>query len=326
LTRARSNNHIWLTPINLRGGTVLPHRLMPGPMMGLMSPLFICAVNELNLVDYWITPFIGLSTASPRLSILKKKLKYYLGSEKPFIVQLLGNNPEVLAAASEQLSHLNIAGININFACPSNTVLTSNSGAGLLNQPERMHKIIDSIRQKNPNISISLKLRMGVTSSNEIEKIIPRLSSSDIDFIMLHFRTAVERYKTVDNGTERISRAVKLDSSIPIIASGDIFSLERAGKMYLDSGCQGITVARGLFEDPFLIRRIEAKLLGKHLDLPRDSKMVFSQMLSSVALESPELYNRSNFLGLIRSIWGNQHEHFNNIKYLNSKKIISYFI
>ena len=320
-----SNKHIWLEPIKLRGGVVLPHRLMPGPMMGLMSPLFLRAMNELNLVDYWITPFIGLSTASPRLSIFQKKLKCYLDSGKPFIVQLLGNNPDVLAAASKQVSCLNIAGVNINFACPSGTVLSSKSGAGLLSQPEHMLKIIDSIRKECPNLSISLKLRAGLSSPDEIETIIPKLSSSGVDFIMLHFRTATERYKLVDNGAERIKKAVSLASSVPIIASGDIFSLEKAEKMYLDSNCHGITVARGLFEDPFLIRRIEAKLLNKHLDLQGDPKIIFSQMLSRLAREFPELYNRSNFLGLMRSIWGSKHDHFNNIKALPKEKITSYF-
>ena len=322
-----SNKHIWLTPLNLRGGTVLPHRLMPGPMLGVMSPLYLRAVNELNLVDYWITPFIGLSTASPRLSILKKKLKHYIDSNKPFIVQLLGNNPDVLADASKQLSQLKIAGININFACPSGTVLSSNSGAKLLTQPEHMLRIIDTIRKKCPNISISLKLRTGLSYPDEIENIISKLCSSDIDFIMLHLRTAAELYKPVDNGPERIKKAVTIasSSSIPIIASGDIFSLDNAEKMYFDSKCHGITVARGLLKDPFLIRRIEAKLLNKDLHLQRDSKLIFSQKLSSIAYEFPELYNRSNFLGLIRSIWGSKHEYFNNIKLLPKEKIISYF-
>ena len=320
-----SDKHTWLEPINLRGGTVLPHRLMPGPMMGLMSPLFRRAVNELNLVDYWLTPFIGISTASPRLSIFKKKLKHYLDSKKPFIVQLLGNNPNVLATATKQLSQLKIAGININFACPSSTVLSSNSGAKLLSQPDHMLKIIDSIRKECPNISISLKLRIGLSSPDEIESIIPRLNDSGIDFIMLHFRTATEKYKPVNDGAERIKKAVKLASSVPIIASGDIFSLDKAEQMYHTSNCHGITVARGLFEDPFLIRRIEAKLSNNHLDLQGDSKIVFSQTLSNVACKYPELYNRSNFLGLIRSIWGSKHDHFNNIKILPKEKITSYF-
>ena len=309
-------------------GTVLPHKLMPGPMLGVMSPLFIRTMNELNLADYWITPFIGLSTASPRLSILKKKLKHYINSDKPFIVQLLGNNPDVLAAASKQLSNLNTAGININFACPSATVLSSNSGSKLLTKPKQILRIIDTIRKACPNISISLKLRIGLSSPNEIENIIPIFNSSDIDFIMLHYRTASEQYKPIDNGSERIKKAVELasSSSIPIIASGDIFSLNNAEKMYSDSNCHGITVARGLLKDPFLICRIKAELSNQPLHLQGDSKLVFSQKLSSVASEHPELYNRSSFLGLIRSIWGSQHDNFNNIKFLPDKEIISYFL
>jgi len=319
------NRHTWMEPIHLKGGIVLPHRLMPGPMMGLMSPLFCHTIDELNLVDYWITPFIGLSTASPRLSIFRKKLKYYIDSKKPFIVQFLGNNPDILADSCKQLSQLNIAGINLNFACPSSTVLSSNSGAKLLSQPDHMLKIIDKIRKQCPDISISLKLRIGLSSANEIETIIPKLCNTDIDFIMLHYRTATEMYKPVNNGSSRIAKAVKLAGSIPIIASGDIFSLESAKEMYINSNCHGITVARGLLKDPFLIRKIEAKLLNKGIVLNGDPKVEFSQELSRVSQEFPNLYNRSNFLGLIRSIWGADHEHFNNIITLPKEKILNYF-
>ena len=323
----RINKHTWLVPLNLKGGVVLPHRLMPGPMLGVMSPLFIRTITELNLVDYWITPFIGISTASPRLSILKKKLKHYIDSGKPYIVQLLGNKPDVLAATVKQLSQLDIAGININFACPSGTVLSSNSGTKLLSQPERMIKIIDAIRKECPNSSISLKLRTGLSDPSEIENVIPMLAATDVDFIMLHFRTASERYNSVANGPERIKRSVDLLSScsMPIIASGDVFSLEKAEEMYHASNCHGITVARGLLKDPFLIRRIESKLLNKEFDVEGDSKVVFSKKLSSVAREYSELFNRSNFIGLMRSVWGSEHEHFNNIKFLPKEEIVSYF-
>ncbi len=319
-----SDEHIWLRPLCLKGGLVLPHRLMPGPMLGLMSPLFCRAMNELNLVDYWITPFIGLSTAAPKLSNLKKKFKYYLDTDIPFIVQLLGNNPDVLAATAKHLSQLNIAGININFACPSPTVLSSNSGAAFLSKPDKMLKIIENIRKECQDLSISIKLRIGLSSPDEILNIIPKLNNSDIDFMMLHFRTATEKYKPVDDGAERIREAVDLADSLPIIASGDIFSTDSAQNMYLGSKCHGITVARGLFEDPSLIRRIEARLSNKP-DISGDSKTIFSQTISQIADQYPELYGRSNFLGVMRSIWGSKHEHFDNIKTLSDEKLISYF-
>ncbi len=319
--------HTWLTPIKLRGGGILPNRLMPGPMLGVMNPLFLRAMNELNLVDYWITPFVGLSTASPRLFILKKKLKPYIDSGKPYIVQFLGNRADVLADASNKLTQLNIAGINLNFACSSATVLKSGSGAGLLTQPEVMLEIINKIREVCPHISISLKLRVGGLSTDEIRSIIPLLCNSEVDFIMLHFRTALEKYKVVKNGSERIKLAVELASatSVPIIASGDIFSVGAAEEMYLNSKCHGITVARGLLKDPFLIRGIEAKLLNKQMILHEDPKLIFTHKLCEVAQKNPELYNRYSFLGLMCSIWGSEDSNFKNIIHLSDEKILSFF-
>jgi tRNA-dihydrouridine synthase C len=322
-----TDKHSWLTPINLKNGVVLPHRLMPGPMLGVMSPLFFKVMNELNLADYWITPFIGLSTAPPKVSILRKNLKHHLESDKPFIVQLLGNNPKVLVKACKQLSQLNITGININFACPSNTVLSSNSGAKLLTHPEKMVEIIETIREEFPNFSISLKVRIGLSSPEEFKDFMPILCKTDVDFIMLHFRTAEEKYFQINNGPERIKDTIKLvtTSKIPIIASGDIFSLDNAENMYSCSKCHGITVARGLFEDPFLIRKIEAKLSNNPMHITGNSKIVFSKKLASISDKTPELYNRSNFLGLMRSIWGSNHKHFHTCKSLPDTKVISYF-
>lgn len=324
----KNNNNLWLNPINLTGGNTLPHRLMQGPMLGVMSQLYFTTVNRLNLVDYWITPFIGLSTASPSLPIFKKKLKCYLESKKPFIVQFLGHNPEVLANSSNTLSQLkNVIGINLNFACPSQTVLSSGSGAQLLTQPERMLTIINTIRKKCNDISISLKLRSGYSSPVELEKFIPVLAESEVDFIILHTRTAAERYKPISGGPERIKKAVNLAShtQTPIIASGDIFSLTKAEKMYNTSLCHGIAVARGMFNDPFLIRKIEAKLSENEIQIHGDSRIIFSRELSRTAYENQNLYNRSNFISLMRSIWGENHEHFRKIINLTDKDIINYF-
>jgi len=198
LTKQDSKDiHEWLKPLKLTGGQVLPHRIMPGPMEGIMSPLFCKVVNELNLVDYWITPFIGLSTAPPRLSILKKKLAQFTDSGKPVIVQILCSNPDTSAAGAKQISKLGFAGINLNFACPSKRVLASSNGSSLLLKPEVMLKIIESIKQSCPELSISLKLRIGYSSPDEFKTFLPALINSGVDFIMLHFRTAMERYNPV---------------------------------------------------------------------------------------------------------------------------------
>ncbi|MCP4179215.1 MAG: tRNA-dihydrouridine synthase family protein [bacterium] len=319
------NVHEWLKPLALTGGKILPHRIMPGPMEGVMSPLFCKVVNELNLVDYWITPFIGLSTAPPRLSILRKKLDQFTSSGKPVIVQILCSNPETAAAGAKQISKLEIAGINLNFACPSKRVLASSNGSSLLQKPELMLKIIESIKQTCPELSISLKLRMGYSSPDEYKTFIPLLINSGIDFMMLHFRTAMERYNPVENGPSKIEAAVKLASPIPIIASGDIFTLESAKEMYNTSLCQGITVARGILKDPFLIRRIESDLRKEKLNMEGDSKLEFSRLMGKTVRESPNYYIRSNFLGLLKSIWGINNPNFKKLTNFSDEEIINYF-
>ncbi|HJO95600.1 MAG TPA: tRNA-dihydrouridine synthase family protein [Victivallales bacterium] len=325
-TEQNSNNlHEWLKPLALTGGKMLSHRIMPGPMEGVMSPLFCKVINELNLVDYWITPFIGLSTAPPRLSILRKKLDQFISSGMPTIVQILCSNPETAAKGAKQINKLDITGINLNFACPSKRVLASSNGSSLLLKPELMLKIIESIKQECPELSISLKLRTGYSSSDEFKTFIPLLINSGIDFIMLHFRTAMERYNPVENGPLRIAEAVKLASPIPIIASGDIFTLDTAEEMYNISSCQGITVARGILKDPFLIRRIESYLKKEKLNMEGDSKLEFSRLMGKTVRKSPSYYIRSNFLGLLKSIWGINSPNFKKLINLPDEQIINYF-
>ncbi len=53
----------WTKPLLLSNKISLSSRIMPSPMEGIMTPLFCQAVNELNCFDYWITPFIPISSS-----------------------------------------------------------------------------------------------------------------------------------------------------------------------------------------------------------------------------------------------------------------------
>jgi tRNA-dihydrouridine synthase C len=317
--------HPWLTPLQLSNGTVLPHRLMPGPMEGIMRPLFCMAANELNLIDYWITPFVSISYSVPKLTILKKRIDFFIKNEKPIIVQLIGSSASALAEAAKRLQDIGIESINLNFACPSRTVISSNSGGKLLEDTEQMLKIIESIKKECPEISLSAKLRTGYSSPEEISNFLPEIAKTSIDFIMLHFRTVIEWYKAVDYGPERIIKAVKMAYPTPIIASGDIFSYKDAEEMYNTTNCQGITVARGLFIDPYLIRRIEANLKNEPLNLSEDSRIIFFKKMTEIAREKPQYFVRSSFIELIKSFWGIKHPLFEKLKHMNSEELIKYF-
>ena len=151
-------------------------------MEGVMSPVFCRTVNELNLVDYWITPFLRLTNAVPGLRSLKHKLRLYDVENKSVIVQLLGNNPAIFADAVERLQELGIAGINLNFGCPSKQVLSNNGGGKLLCQHELILDIVSAVIEACPDMSVSVKLRTGYKSSDEMNLFLPMLAKCNIDY------------------------------------------------------------------------------------------------------------------------------------------------
>lgn len=321
-------NHPWLESLKLKGGITLPHRIMPGPMDGLMSPLFCKVVNQLNLVDYWITPFIRLNETLPKTKILKKYLENFNIKRLPVIVQLLGNKPARFANAAKVFEDLGVAGINLNFCCPSRKVVTKNGGAKLLTQIDLMLEIIADIANATPNLSLSVKLRSGFSSSDEMSHFLPKLALTDLDFIMLHFRTAKEMYQDVSDPYLRISQAVKLSNPIPMIASGDIFSVGSAKASFENSSCAGITVARGLLKDPLLIRRIYSELSDSSSAdtlLAKDEiRKLFFQTMCDLVKYDPEYFSRSKFIEIARFMWGRNTAIFDKIISLSDNDMLNF--
>lgn len=117
-------------PLPLTSRFALPSRAMLSPMEGIMNrENFFRAALGLNLIDSWMPPFIGIpKDAVPKTGTLRRRFGLFLESGIPLTVQLLGHDPEALAAASAALFRMGVNSVNINCACPSPTVVSSGSG------------------------------------------------------------------------------------------------------------------------------------------------------------------------------------------------------
>ena len=315
-------------PLKLNSGQNLP-RILPGPMEGLMHPVFCLAASRLKLLDVWMTPFLRISNAVPRYGKICQFLEPFTDSGLPVILQLMGTCPDLLAETAGLYQQFNLAGINLNFACPSRQVVRSNAGGWMLQRPELMLKMVGIIKSACPELSLSVKLRSGFADWREMNNFIPELAQSgNLDFIAVHFRTVEEAYLPVEGGRERMTRAVQLAGNIPVIASGDIFSVDDALKMVCDSGSAGIMAARGLLKDPFLIRRIQAAASGETRldDLEHNRALLFNTLLQ-VARENPERYwSRPKFVEFANFIWGRNHSVFEKIKTLSNDELFHFQI
>ena len=289
--------NFWRKPLPLKHGAPLPSRVFPGPMEGIMSPLYCQIFHQLQLTDCWMTPFIRISNSTLKAPALEKFIAPFTAGGLPVIVQIMGSDRELMLATVEQLKTFNIAGINLNFACPSRKVMRKGNGGKALLDPEKMATLIANIRQILPNRSLSVKLRSGYNSADEMAQIIPACRDADVDFIVMHYRTVTELYQPVANGAARLKQAVELAGTVPVIGSGDIFTPADAEQLRQQSGVVGVIAARGLLHDPWLVRKIQ----GDKIETA--DKEQFLKLFSS-SNQTEFACSRGYLLELARNLWG----------------------
>lgn len=300
-------------------------RFFPGPMEGVMVPWFCRAFHHLELTTGWLTPYYRLTTNLPRDNRLKKFLTPFTENNLPVIVQLMGTNPDLIARCAERMIDLGAVGINLNFACPSNQVLKSGTGGALLKDIPLMLEIIHAVKNKLPNVSLSVKIRNGFDSPAECDKIIPALAETKaLDFIAIHFRTVMEKYSRVPNAVKRLKHAAALAGEVPLIGSGDIFCTEDAMEM-LKNGCDGVIVARGILRNPFLLRQL---LTSQDSPAPSEEqgRISFFHALQETAHNDSNLFRRSKLLEYAAMMWGSQSEIFKQLKNIPSEELFEYHI
>ena len=186
------------------------------------------------------------------LQVLKTNFK-----DRPIAAQLLGGDPlKMLDAAYVLLDTVpDITFLDINSACPAQKVLKTKAGAYLMGSPDTLIKITRTLSDKL-RLPITVKIRSGYNKADPafLADLARRLEDNGISAIFIHGRTCKQMYS---GGVDYASiREVKNTVSIPVFGSGDIFSPELAKKMIDETGCDGITVARGALGTPWIFKDI----------------------------------------------------------------------
>ena len=220
---------------------------------------FFRAAVALKLIDSWMPPFIGIpKDAPPKRAALRKRFKFFLESGIPFTVQMLGHDPDSMGEACRTLSELGIVSVNVNCACPSRTVVSSGSGAALLRRPELMKHILQTIRASVPELCLSVKLRSGFYSPEELPEILAAVREGGAHWVIHHFRTAAENYAEIPQN-EALKRLRTVRQLLPqgvFFANGDIHSAGDAEFYRRECLCDGVAVGRGILRNPYLLRTI----------------------------------------------------------------------
>lgn len=174
----------------------------------------------------------------------------------PTGLQLFGHDPHNIARAAQialaYSKHIDF--IDINMGCPVKKVCKTGAGSSLLKDPKLAGDIIKEVR-KITNLPISAKIRLGYDSNsvNYLE-IINELEEAGVSFIALHARTTKQLYSGLPQW--EIIRDLRSKMRVPLLVSGNIFSLYDAQNALSITGADGVLVARGIIGNPTLIDEI----------------------------------------------------------------------
>ena len=180
----------------------------------------------------------------------------------PVRAQLLGSDPACLADNAALLASLGAEGIDLNFGCPTKVVNRHRGGAVLLKEPELIHAIVRAVRAAVPaHLPVSAKMRLGYDDTALTLDCARALHSGGACEIVVHARTRAHGYRPPAywDQVHAVTHAVP----VPVIANGEIWTVQDAQRARAESGCTGLMLGRGAVADPGLALAIRAADAGR---------------------------------------------------------------
>lgn len=175
-------------------------------------------------------------------------------------IQIFGSDPEKIERAiKEKINPLeNITDISFNMGCPAPKIFKNGEGSALMKEPDLVDKITKTL-VKSTNKKVNVKFRLGVDDSSknyiEIGKI---CEDNGVDYVILHGRTREQHYSGSANWDD--IKILKEALSIPVIANGDVFTVDDFKNIVQRTNADGVMLARGAMGNPFLFKYIKEYL------------------------------------------------------------------
>lgn len=210
----------------------------------------------------------GILYDNENTKILLKKTD----GEKISCAQIFGNDPDIMLEAIKRPPLCDFDVIDINFGCPMPKIYQNGEGSALLKNPSLAEKIVAECKKSGKPITCKMRIGLTENSINGLE-FATALENGGADMITVHGRTREKIYAGDIHGEEIAKIVAKI--KIPVIANGGIFTKEDADKVMTETGADGVMLARGALEKPWLFAEIlnnpysadKKDLIFRHIDL-----------------------------------------------------------
>ncbi len=240
------------TPLKI-GNFEVKSRVLQSPLSGVTDLVFRRLVRRHAPESMMYTEMVnatGLHYVKELPQIMEVD-----NNERPISIQLFDCRPDFLAEAAEMAVKEGADTVDINMGCPVNKITKNGGGSSLLRQPELAGEIVSKVVKAVP-VPVTVKTRIGWSNKEiNILEFAKRMEDAGAEMLTLHGRTRAQGY----NGPAKWEWITKVKEilSIPVIANGDIFSVDAAIRCLEETGADGVMCSRGTLGYPFLVGEID---------------------------------------------------------------------
>jgi len=245
-------------------------KILLAPMEGVINHYMRRTLTSVGGYDGCVTEFVRITDQCLPDRVFKRLSPELEQQGKtpngvPVVVQLLGGDPEAMALNAQRVASLGAPAIDINFGCPSRFVNRKMGGSVLLREPARVHAIVAAVRKAvNKTIPVTAKMRLGYENDALALDNALAIEAAGAAALTVHARTRLEGY-TPPARWEALA-PLRQALGIPLIANGDIHSLDDYYRCVQASGCVDVMLGRGAIADPSLANQIKQSADGQSIE------------------------------------------------------------
>ena len=248
-------------------------------------------------IDGYYTPFLRYEHGEIRNKDIRD-IERKNNNVENLVPQIIAATPDEMRPLLNLLAGEGYARVDINMGCSFPLQMRKRHGAGILPHPELVAELMKEVTS-HPEISFSVKMRLGCHSKDEWKELMPILNDVPLRHVTMHPRLGIEQYK----------KSVDVDAFAefyvackhPVIYNGDLKSLADINRIEQQfPGLKGIMLGRGLLANPAL--GIEYRT-GRELTKAEQSNLV-RQMHDALMRElTPRLQGNTQFLSKMKPYW-----------------------
>ena len=230
------------------------------PMAGVSESPFRRVCRRYG-ADVVVTEFLSAEGIRRENPATISKLRFG-ADERPIGVQIFGAEPEAMGDAAQLVTEVfQPEFIDINFGCPVKKVVRRNGGSGCLKDLDLVESVIRAV-SSHTHLPVTVKIRSGWNEEmRDPVKIALRCQDAGARALALHPRTRTQMYSG-DARWEEIAAVVEA-LEIPVIGNGDIKTADDAYRMWRETKCAAVMIARGAFGQPWIFNQTRDLMEGR---------------------------------------------------------------